>query len=544
MKKFFILFIFICGAAFGQKLKKADNAILNGLKAHINALADDKMEGRRTGTPGEKLAYNYIIAQYKAIGLMPRGDSNGYIQHFEINEGRQVNPSTYFIINGNDLSLEKDFIPLAFSGTGSVEAAPVIALQEKGMPWFWDLKEVIEKNKLNPHFDVTEAARAKSEDAVKKGATAMIMYNSSTTADSLKFEGKQKTGILKIPVVYITRATKEKYFADESSAIDMKLKIDIGDKKRTGGNVVGYIDNGAATTIIIGAHYDHLGYGEDHNSLWTGPPSIHNGADDNASGTAAVIEIARVLKNSKLTHHNYLFICFSGEELGLYGSKYFTEHPTTDLGKVDYMINMDMVGRLNDSTHVLTIGGYGTSPSWSTILPSKDKNFSIKFDSSGVGPSDHTSFYRKEIPVLFFFTGTHKDYHKPGDDVDKINFPGELQVVKYIYKVIDESDRMGKLAFLKTREPQMGTTRFPVSLGIMPDYTFNGIGVRADGIVDGRVAQKVGIQAGDVIVQLGDYKFTDVISYMGVLNKFKKGDATKVKVMRGKQELTFDIVFE
>jgi hypothetical protein len=250
-----------------------------------------------------------------------------------------------------------------------------------------------------------------------------------------------------------------------------------------------------------------------------------------------------MLKNSKLTHHNYLFICFSGEELGLYGSKYFTEHPTTDLSKVDYMINMDMVGRLNDSTHVLTIGGYGTSLSWSTILPSKEKSFSIKFDSSGVGPSDHTSFYRKNIPVLFFFTGTHKDYHKPGDDVDKINFPGELQIVKYIFKVIEASDRMSKLAFLQTREQPMGTMRFPVSLGIMPDYAFNGIGVRADGIVDGKIAQKAGIQAGDVIVQLGDYKFSDVVSYMGVLNKFKKGDATKVKVMRGKQELTFDIVF-
>src|SRR6478672_3658586 len=147
MKKFFILFIFIYGASFGQKLKKADNAILNGLKAHINALADDKMEGRRTGTPGEKMAYNYIMSQYKTIGLVPKGDSNGFIQQFEINEGRQVNPSTYFIINGNDLTLEKDFYPLAFSGTGALEAAPVIALQEKGMPWFWDIKELIEKNK-------------------------------------------------------------------------------------------------------------------------------------------------------------------------------------------------------------------------------------------------------------------------------------------------------------------------------------------------------------------------------------------------------------
>ena len=411
------------------------------------------------------------------------------------------------------------------------------------MPWFWDLKEVLEKNKDNPHFDIVEAIRQKAIDAISKGASALLVYNNSSISDDLGFEGKQRPEILKIPVIYITKSTKEKYFSDESSAIDMKLKVDISEKRRTGENVIGYIDNGAATTIIAGAHYDHLGFGEDHNSLWTGAKAIHNGADDNASGTAAVIELARLLKNSRLTHNNYLFICFSGEELGLIGSKYFTEHPVINLDKVNYMLNMDMVGRLNDSSHALTIGGYGTSAAWSAALPAKEKNFSIKFDSSGVGPSDHTSFYRKNIPVLFFFTGLEPDYHKPTDDADKINYTGELSVIKYIYNVIEATDKQGKLAFLKTREPQMGSARFTVSLGIMPDYSFNGVGVRADGIVDGKIAQKAGIHAGDVIVQLGDYKFSDVMSYMGVLNKFKKGDATTVKVMRGKEELLFNIIF-
>ena len=277
--------------------------------------------------------------------------------------------------------------------------------------------------------------------------------------------------------------------------------------------------------------------------MWTGAPAIHNGADDNASGTAAVIELARMLKNAKLKNNNYLFICFSGEELGLYGSKYFTEHPTINLSSVNYMINSDMVGRLNDSTHTITIGGYGTSPAWGNILNEKTKSFDIKFDSSGIGPSDHTSFYLKNIPVLFFFTGTHKDYHKPTDDVEKINFTGELQVIKYIYHVIEETNKMGKLAFSKTREPKMGGARFTVSLGIMPDYTFNGKGVRADGIIDGKIAQKAGIQAGDVIIKLGDNEFSDLNSYMTVLSKFKKGDATKVTVLQGKDELTFDIVF-
>src|SRR5688572_15407954 len=154
-----------------------------------------------------------------------------------------------------------------------------------------------------------------------------------------------------MPVLYVTKRVSQKFFADESATLDIKLRTDVGAKNRTGNNVIGYIDNGAASTVVLGAHYDHLGYGEDGNSMFrTGDRSIHNGADDNASGTAALIELARILKASKSKNHNYLFIAFSGEELGLNGSKYFVEHPTIDLRSVNYMINMDMIGRLNDST--------------------------------------------------------------------------------------------------------------------------------------------------------------------------------------------------
>jgi len=230
--------------------------------------------------------------------------------------------------------------------------------------------------------------------------------------------------------------------------------------------------------------------------------------------------------------------------LGLFGSKYFTEHPTIDLTKVNYMINMDMIGRLKDSSRGLSIGGYGTSPEWGDVLLKKDKYFNLSFDSSGTGPSDHTSFYRKDIPVLFFFTGTHSDYHKPSDDANKINYMGELQVVKFIYTLIEKTNKKGQLAFTKTRETQMSAlSSFKVTLGIMPDYTYSGQGVRADGVTEGRVAQKAGIKAGDIITQLGDYKFSDLQTYMEILNKFNKGDATKVKVKRGTAELVFDVVF-
>jgi Zn-dependent M28 family amino/carboxypeptidase len=338
---------------------------------------------------------------------------------------------------------------------------------------------------------------------------------------------------------------KKRFLKDESATVDIKLTVDIGDKKRTGHNVIGYIDNGAANTIIIGAHYDHLGYGEDHNSLYTGTiPMIHNGADDNASGTGALIELGKLLKTAALKNNNYLFISFSGEELGLFGSKYFTEHPTIDLAAANYMMNLDMVGRLSDSTHGLNIGGYGTSPTWGELIAEKDNYFKIKFDSSGTGPSDHTSFYRKNIPVLFFFTGVHSDYHKPTDDADKVNYNGELMVLKYIYGVIESADKKGKLAFSKTRETQSsGKSSFKVSLGIMPDYTYSGGGVRVDGVSEGKLAQRIGIKAGDIILQLGEHKFSDMQSYMEVLSKFNKGDATKVTLKRGTETLTYDIIF-
>ncbi|WP_462221076.1 M28 family peptidase [Ferruginibacter sp.] len=545
MKYFLCLAVLTSQFAVAQKIKKADKIILTNLQTHIAYLADDKLEGRRTGTTGEKLAYEYISTEFTKSGLTAKGDNGSFIQAFEVNEGLQINPSTHLFINGFDLELEKEYFPFIFSANESVEAAPSIALRESGTVWFWDIKDKLEENKDNPHFDLTDAIKTKANDVAAKGATGLIIYNTSGIKDELKFEPKAKSERVKIPVLYVTESIKKKYLYDETATLDIKLKVDIGDKTRAGHNVIGFIDNGAANTIILGAHYDHLGYGEDHNSLFTGTkPQIHNGADDNASGTAALIEISKLLRASKLKNNNYLFVSFSGEELGLFGSKYFTEHSPVNLSSANYMINMDMVGRLNDSTHGLSIGGYGTSPVWGQLLTNKDKFFTIKFDSSGSGPSDHTSFYRKDIPVLFFFTGVHSDYHKPTDDADKINYNGELMVVKYIYTVIEAANKKGKLSFSKTREIQsMGKSSFKVTLGIMPDYTYIGSGVRVDGVSEGKTAQKVGIKAGDVITQLGDIKFTDVQSYMGALGKFNKGDATKVKVKRGNEELMFDIVF-
>ncbi len=541
-----IVVVILSSSAYAQKLKKADKAVIASLQQHVGYLADDKLQGRRAGSAGEKLAMEYISGQFEKIGLLPKGDNNGWYQAFDINDGKEINKEAYLLINGGEIK-PANYFPFIGSPDKSIEAAPSIALREAGMPWFLNLKEELENNKNNPHFDVQAYAIAQAKDAAKKKATALIVYNTGSADDGLKFDGKEKAEPLPIPVIYVHQEIAKKYFADESATVELKIKASFTDKKRIGHNVVAYIDNGVATTVIAGAHFDHLGYGEDNNSLYRGSEKqIHNGADDNASGTAALIELSRLLKASKLKSNNYLFIAFSGEELGLFGSKYYTEHPTIDLSTANYMINMDMVGRLNDSTKTITIGGYGTSPSWSNIFNTigSDQNFINKYDSSGTGPSDHTSFYLKNIPVLFFYTGGHSDYHRPTDDADKINYTGEYRIVKYIYKIVQEENNKGKLAFSKTRDTQsVGSVRLNVTMGIMPDYAYSGTGVRADAVSDGRPAQKAGLQSGDVITQIGDYPVTSVENYMQVLNKFKKGDKTIVKVKRGAAVLEKEVQF-
>ena len=547
MKRIFFLFILFTEAVFAQKLKKADKVILQSLKSHVEFLADDKLEGRRAGSNGEKLATEYLVSQFKSIGLSPAGVNGTYLQPFDVAEGKQILKTTMFNINQHELAVGTEYFPLSFSPNCSgFEAMVSPSLAETGQPWFKDIGDMLLNNKENPHFDLQAQLRTEIKNAADKGAKALILYNSSNLPDQLNFDGKDKSEAAPIPVLYLMPGAREKHMHDLSAAYDTKIKVDIGPKSRKANNVVAYIDNGAERTIVLGAHFDHLGYGEDGNSMVrTGEKQIHNGADDNASGTAALIELARLLKKTKSPKSNYLFLAFSGEELGLYGSKYYVDNPTMPLDKVNYMINMDMVGRLNDSSKTITVGGFGTSPAWNEILYGvKKPGFNIKIDSSGTGPSDHTSFYRKNIPVLFFFTGLHSDYHRPSDDAARINYNGELQIVNYINSVVIKSQDQGKLAFLKTREQQTSTSaRFSVSMGIMPDYTYSGAGVKVDGVSDGRPAIKAGIQTGDIVTQMGDYKVNSVEAYMQALGKFKKGDAIKVVVKRGAEEKTFDIVF-
>jgi len=311
-------------------------------------------------------------------------------------------------------------------------------------------------------------------------------------------------------------------------------------------NVIGFLDNKAKYTFIIGAHYDHLGhneYGQSTDSKGNG--KIHNGADDNASGVSAVLEMARIFStNEKTEPANFIFACFSGEELGLIGSKIFAKTISKEFENTSLMINFDMIGRM-DSLNTLYISGTGTSPNFESILKKKAPNsFNIKLDSSGIGPSDHSSFYYQNIPVLFFFTGLHTDYHKPSDDSEKINYSKTAKIISYSKAIIDTLLLKPDLTFLPTKlKEKKETPVFKITLGIFPDYIDYGDGLHITDIVEGKTAEQNGLQRGDVITKIGKTKVTDIYTYMEALSKLEKNKTYKVVFKRNEVSQRIKIKF-
>lgn len=549
----FAFFIFSCSTT--KQVPFTDDQLKTDLKKHISTLASDAFEGRETGTKGEQLASDYIISQFKEIGLKPSGEKK-FIQEFPFTEGADFGKSTQLYINTRSYKVNTDFFPLQYSSNGIVTGyitkvgygiyAPTLKRDDYDGKLNLSKKIfVIESSSPDgndPHGKFGDYdLRQRVDYAKSRGATAVIFINSDTTVDNPKADFIHKFSASTIPVIFVTgKAAK---ILKDSVVTNCTVGVEIQKIEKTGHNVIGYLDNKASNTIVVGAHYDHLGFGGE-GSLYRGERAIHNGADDNASGTAALIELARRLKNSNDKKNNYLFIAFSGEEKGLLGSNYFVKHPTIDLKKVNYMINMDMVGRLKPDEKTLLVNGTGTSSSWKNVLDTVMDGIKIKSSESGMGPSDHTSFYLDSIPVLHFFSGTHSDYHKPSDDEALINYDGEISIIKIILKTIDKLNDSGKLAFIKTKDDNNeDTPRFKVTLGVVPDYAFDGEGMRIDGVSDGKPASKAGLLKGDVVIQLGEHKVTDMMSYMKALGKFSKGETTKVKVKRGNDVVEKDITF-
>jgi Zn-dependent M28 family amino/carboxypeptidase len=312
-------------------------------------------------------------------------------------------------------------------------------------------------------------------------------------------------------------------------------------------NVGAYLDAGNEKFkdeyLVIGAHFDHLGWGE-QNSLYMGEPSIHNGADDNASGTTGLLELAEKFASIKnQINRKIVFIAFSGEELGLLGSSYVVNNFPLPIENDITMINMDMIGRLNDKNDLI-VYGTGTSSKWKNILDDKnDYDFNLTFNDEGFGPSDHSSFYGKKIPVLFFFTGTHSDYHKPSDDTEKINAEGQEKILKFVYDValtiVNSDTRPDYISVERKDTGRMTGTK--VYVGTVPDFAGEVDGYKLGGVTDGSPAEKAGLQAGDIITQFGEKKISNIYDFTYALGNYVPGDKVKVLVKRGEEEITFEI---
>ncbi|MEN9320169.1 MAG: hypothetical protein RLZZ309_1156, partial [Bacteroidota bacterium] len=391
------LFLFVSFFGLAQKLNKADRQLIKNLKLHVQYLASDVLEGRRAGSEGEQKAVDYIIAQYESAGIQPMG-TQGFIQAFPINEGKKWGEHAFLKVNQQSLDFGTDFFTVSTGLNGQFTTKSTLALEEAGQVWFKDVQEVLEEQQSNPHFDLQDWIKTTTNLMKEKNARALFLYNSGSLVDNIQFNKFDTSAALAIPVVYITKDGFKKYFNDALGTFDIEANLILTPQIRTGKNVVAYIDNKAAHTVVLGAHVDHLGYNQDKNALDINN-DIRNGADDNASGTSALIELAKTLKKASnisdgaFSKNNYLIIHFSAEELGLIGSKYWLDHPTIQTN-FNYMVNMDMVGRY-DATKKMSLGGYGTSSKWSEIISKTPTSLLYTIDSAGTGPSDHASFYRK-----------------------------------------------------------------------------------------------------------------------------------------------------
>ena len=558
---FVLFFISLFGTVFsqGSVFDQSNSAIEKRLKKDIYLLASDSLQGRESGTASEIMARDYIVSNYKEIGIPPAFKDGSYIQPFTFKATPQYGDSNVLIINKKIFKVEQDFYPLAYSSSAAVSAPLVnvgygIVVPEDNYNDYKNVEDlkgkifVIEtalpkKHKSDSLFLKYDNLQKKIDTAFAKGAAGIIFINTDKTVENPSSAIGNRVIPASIPIIFVNKKTSKSI--GNHSKNPAYVKVDIVRLVKTAYNIAVYIDNKAPKTVIIGGHYDHIGWGKE-NSMYHGDKlMIHNGADDNASGASAVMELARYFKNVGKKKNNYLFINFSGEEEGLLGSSFFTKSNAFDLSKVNYMLNLDMVGRYDSSKVGLDIIGTGTSSLWDTLIGmTSHPGLKIEKTRSGVDGSDQLSFYVKDIPILFFFTGMHPDYHKPTDDPDKINYAGEATIIKYAEKIIEKADSMGKIPFSKTIDASsMKRTSLKVTLGVVPDHSFDGKGMRIEAVLDDRPAIKAGLLSGDIVIKIGEHEVTEIMSYMKGLSFYKKGDKAIITVKRGEQILTKEVQF-
>ncbi|MGA8263286.1 MAG: M28 family peptidase [Ignavibacteriaceae bacterium] len=588
---FVVAVFFISGlSVFAQKSYSPD-ITAKEIQETINYLASDKLEGRFTGSEGEKLASIYIQDVFKKAGLVPLFE-NGYLQEFPFVSSLNLtaNNSLEFDMNNYEMmpKLQAEYITAPISGKADISGDLAFVGYGISAPdlKYDDYEGIDVKGKIvvilryNPEGDNTHsdfekysAYRYKAKIAREKGALGVIFVTGYFPKDdvdklmSLKYDGA--SGEKSLGIVQIKRSILGDLFKSEDLNLEdyqkkinetkkpasfvfknvkVKMQTEVKEVIKQGHNVAGYIEGNDPNLkdhyIVIGGHYDHWGWGGS-GSLYRGAePKIHHGADDNASGTAAVLELAEKFASIKdKLKRSIIFITFSGEELGLLGSNYFTEHSPVPMDKIDVMLNLDMVGRLNAEKNLI-IYGTGTSTNWKDILNEFNKNYSFKltFNDEGFGPSDQSSFYAKRIPVLFFFTGTHPDYHRPTDTADKINSTGEESVTKYVYQIAESVDENSeKPNYIDVPRKGSGRMTFRVYVGTIPDYASQVDGLKITGVSEGGPAQKAGLKGGDIIVEFGGKKISNIYDYTYALGDFSPGDVIDVVVMRNGEKKIFKV---
>lgn len=572
--------------------------------AHVRYLASPELKGRATGSPEIEKAAHYIAKQFKEDGLRPL-DKEGYVQPFPVTTSAKLGKSNSFHASGIgkplSLKLQQDFVPFNFSARGKFEGGVVFAgygitapeynyddyagLDANGKfvvvlrhePQEFDDKSVFAGKVYTQHAQFF----SKASNAKAHGALGVILLNDlaahSNDGDALEVfgatEGPSDAGL---PFVQIKATDAEPWFRaagrnleEIETGIDKDLKprsftfpaslqiresIDIERVTRTAHNVIGYLPGETSEYIIIGAHYDHLGLGGQFSLAPKLTGTVHPGADDNASGTAGVLELARYFAAGPKPHRGIVFMTFAGEELGLLGSGYFIHHPELPLDKAVAMINMDMIGRIRDGR--IYVGGTGTGSTLRQDLDEVAANYpALKpdFSETGYGSSDHYSFTTAQIPVLFFFSGLHADYHKPSDTVDKIN---AVDAVKLLHLVADVSEKIiadpARPVFHRVKEPDnphggvapvsgSGSGGYGPWFGSVPDFAESEKGVRFADVTEGSPASQAGLKGGDIMTEFDAKPIQNLYDFTYALRAYKPGDKVKVKVLRDGKPLEVDV---
>lgn len=591
LRTLFLTFALVATSAAAQAVQPAKETV--GLRRTIEYLASDKLEGRRTGSKGANLAADYVEAQFKAAGLKPGVNGKAYKQEFPYVTHVEIGPAnTFSATRGtSDLKMtDLEISPVGFSPNGKVGDAPLVfagfgitAKDQKYDDYSRNGARLDVKGKVVVAFDGNQAnddphspfrrfdLRTKASIAKENGAAGLIVISREKNfADERlrKLSFDQTLGTAAVPTFVISRkgaaallgldaagldkleADAIKGGGDAAATSTLSFNVDLVQKTVPAYNIIGVLQGNDPKlkdeAIVIGAHYDHLGRGGS-GSLAPNSTEIHHGADDNASGTAAIIEMARNFAHLGKNARTLVFISFSGEEEGLYGSNWYVNHPTFPIAQTVAMINLDMVGRLNEGK--LTIGGMGTASEWKALVEKYSKDhagkplFHLQLNDDGFGPSDHSSFYGKKIPVLFFFTGTHADYHKPSDTAEKINYDGEYEIVRFVERIVNALDANAtRPTYEVAKSAPVARTAFNVSLGTVPNYAETSDGLHLDAVRDNSPAAKAGVKGGDIVIKLAGKEVRNISDYMFALGEMKAGETYEIVVRRGSETLTLKIV--